>query len=380
MKTRNRLPFGAFFVLLIVALALLGVGYSMWAETLIIQGTVQTGEVDVAFEDATVEECVDVNGVLTCPEPDFKAYAANCTLSAEETSDDSPGDDGQDLLTVAVSGMYPSWHCKLNFKVANLGNVPVHVKLPKLVAGKEYASWVKLDTLNCYQDGVQLHQGANVSQACTIDIHFTNETSPGENAGPFVFTWEILAHQWNEEPISVNPGAPTYTKAAGARFKGWNTGAELFLGPMLPPSALPRQEGNYNEFQTVGQKTYQITFAFDKVENTLSSSIASPGASVSFDFDTQGTPGCPAASWDVMQIYLKDSRTDSAVALENVKLGLVNLGDFGSVDKAGVPGDQNWTVTGFDFSESFQVTADMLVDGFLGNEGMKVEFNVGCLP
>jgi hypothetical protein len=36
-------------------------------------------------------------------------------------------------------------------------------------------------------------------------------------------------------------------------------------------------------------------------------------------------------------------------------------------------------VTGFDFSQSFQVTADLVVDGYNGNESIKVEFNVGCL-
>jgi hypothetical protein len=188
-------------MILVIALALLGVGYSLWSETLTIQGSVQTGEVDVAFQDAAVTECVEVNGVMTCPEPAEKAYAANCTLLAEESVDDSVGDDGLDLLTVTVTGMYPSWHCKVNFKVANLGNVPVHVKLPTLVEGQAYASWIKVDYENCYTDGVQLHEGANLSSQCTIDLHFTNEIAPAENAGPLAFKWEILAHQWNEEPV-----------------------------------------------------------------------------------------------------------------------------------------------------------------------------------
>jgi hypothetical protein len=80
-----------------------------------------------------------------------------------------------------------------------------------------------------------------------------------------------------------------------------------------------------------------------------------------------------------MEILVRDSLTTSGAALENVMLESFDLGDFGTVDKAGTPGWQNWTVTGFDFSQSFQVTADLVVDGYNGNESIKVEFNVGCL-
>jgi hypothetical protein len=163
------------------------------------------------------------------------------------------------------------------------------------------------------------------------------------------------------------------------RYKGYNTGKEIFLGPMLPPSALPRTEAEYNEFQTVGQKTYQITFAFDKGQNEISTSITSPDMSLEFDFDLQGAPGCPSAGWDALEILVRDSMTNSGVALQNVVLDSFNLGNFGTVDKVGTPGWQNWTVTGFDFSQSFVVSADLVVDGYNGNESIKIEFNVGCL-
>jgi hypothetical protein len=163
------------------------------------------------------------------------------------------------------------------------------------------------------------------------------------------------------------------------RYKGWNTGKEIFLGPMLPPSALPRVEAEYNEFGTVGQKTYQITFAFDKDKNEISTSITSPDASLAYDFDVQPAPGCPSSDWDALEIVVRDSRNDSGVALQNVMLSSFDLEDFGTVDKVGTPGWQNWTVTGFDFSQSFQVSADLAVDGYNGNEAIKIEFNVGCL-
>lgn len=177
----------------------------------------------------------------------------------------------------------------------------------------------------------------------------------------------------------MTPGAPTWTKAAGVRYKGWNTGKEIFLGPMTSGSATPRVEAEFNEFGTVGQKIYQITFAFDQGENAISTSITNPNANLTFDFDVSGALGCSSADWDAMEILVRDSRTDSGAALQNVTLGSFDLGNFGTVEKAGTPNWQNWTVTNFDFSQSFLVTADLVVDGYNGNESIKVEFNVGCL-
>ena len=70
---KKALPVGTMFLMLVIALALLGVGYALWSETLTITGTVQTGEVDVEFSQHPVEECIDINGVLTCPEPPEKS-------------------------------------------------------------------------------------------------------------------------------------------------------------------------------------------------------------------------------------------------------------------------------------------------------------------
>jgi predicted ribosomally synthesized peptide with SipW-like signal peptide len=183
-------------MILVIALAVLGVGYALWSETLTITGTVNTGEVDVGFSTHPKEECVDVWGVGDCiPESEYpeKVDAANCDL--EWTTEDTS--DGYDHLSVTVTGMYPSWHCKVRFDVTNLGNVPVHVKLP--VATTDIPDWVAVDFADCYDDSIQLHQGETTG-VCTIDIHFTNEQAPPENSEPYTFGWEIYALQWNEDP------------------------------------------------------------------------------------------------------------------------------------------------------------------------------------
>ena len=197
----------------------LGVGYALWSETLTIQGTVQTGEVDVEFSTHPVEECIDINGVLTCPEPPEKADAANCTVEFLGGETDPNGDNGANLLQVTVTGMYPSYHCKVGFDVTSTGNVPVHVWLPE--ATGDIPAWVATNFEDCYTAGIQLHEGQSTG-LCTMDIHFTNDQAPPENSGPITFGWTILATQFNEDPappleiITVTSGGLTSAALGGA--------------------------------------------------------------------------------------------------------------------------------------------------------------------
>jgi hypothetical protein len=209
---------------------------------------------------------------------------------------------------------------------------------------------------------------------------FADETAWGFGDCDFDRSWGTFFQYCPTFGPTVTEGQLTFTKAAGVRFKGQNSGGEIYLGPMTSSSATPRVETNYPDFTAAVQKTYQVTFSHSATDNSISTAISSPDASLVFDFDTQGAPDCDPTGWDAMEIFVRDSRTDSGVALQNVVLEGNILGEFGTVDKLGTPGGQYWGVTGFDFSQDFTVTADFVVDGFTGNESIKVEFNVGCLP
>jgi hypothetical protein len=196
---RKALPLGAIILILVVALAAIGLSYSLWSETLTISGTVHTGEVDVEFSTYPPQECVDIWDVGEClPEPPEKEQVANCTVEWLGPDQDSEGDDGFDQLVVTVNGMYPSWHCKVQFDVTSTGSVPVHVRWPDPT--DDIPEWIATDFEACYPEGVQLHQGQS-TEPCTIDIHFTNEQAPPEGSGPYTFGWTILAEQWTEAPV-----------------------------------------------------------------------------------------------------------------------------------------------------------------------------------
>jgi predicted ribosomally synthesized peptide with SipW-like signal peptide len=195
---KKALPINTMFLILVIALAALGVGYALWSETLTIEGTVKTGEVDVGFTAYDPMECVDTQEGLCQEEPELKDDAAECKVRWRR-GNDSPDEDGYDKLMVTVTGMYPSYHCKVSFDVKNLGNVPVHVKLPEPTG--DIPAWVATNFDKCYADGMQLHKGES-TPICTLDIHFSNDQAPLEGSGPYTFGWTILAHQWNEDPLS----------------------------------------------------------------------------------------------------------------------------------------------------------------------------------
>jgi len=217
MNKNKALPIGTIFMILVIALAILGVGYALWSETLTISGTVNTGEVDVEFSVHDPEECVDVNGVLTCPEPPEKADVANCTVEWLGPDGDSEVDLGPDQLVVTIDGMYPSYHCKVSFDVTSTGSVPVHVWLPE--PSGDIPEWVATDFNGCYEDGVQLHQG-DTTGLCTMDIHFTNEQAPPEGSS-HTFGWTILATQWNEDPAPPADIITVQSAALNFSSTGW---------------------------------------------------------------------------------------------------------------------------------------------------------------
>jgi predicted ribosomally synthesized peptide with SipW-like signal peptide len=195
----KRLPLGLLAILLIVLLAGIGVAYGLWSETLTIDGTVETGEVDVMFEWVEKSEMVSINGAAPVAEPTSpidKSGAANCITEIEDLGTD------EETLVVEVTGAYPSWHCIVEFDVKSVGSVPVHVYEPE--ADVDTPAWADLDCNYKPAHGIdplvgfeQLHDGQFIE--CKLTIHFTNDDEVDEDA-TYSFLYTIEAVQWNEQP------------------------------------------------------------------------------------------------------------------------------------------------------------------------------------
>jgi hypothetical protein len=171
-----------------ILLATVGVGYGLWSESLVINGTVQTGEVDVGFSGPYVDEWVLVNGVWEL-EPAAKDPFTTCEAALY---DFDPSSDGLEGMTITVGGAYPGYYCGVYFDVSNIGSIPVKITQP--IAGQSDAPFF-ID--GCYANWTQLEPGE--SGWCYMYSLFDNEDGVAENT-TYNFHFDIEARQWNEAP------------------------------------------------------------------------------------------------------------------------------------------------------------------------------------
>lgn len=105
MPARKSLPIGIILMILMMALAALGVGYAWWTEQLTVTGTIQTGSINVKLENITISE-FDPLDVASC--------------------DPNISGDGKSI-SVVINNAYPEYTCIINFNLINVGNVPAKI-------------------------------------------------------------------------------------------------------------------------------------------------------------------------------------------------------------------------------------------------------------
>jgi len=205
--SRKFMPVGLMIIVLIAALAAVGVGYGLWFEFLHVGGHVQTGEVDIAIENVEKTELIGfpmINGdYKLVPEDEYvglegktKEKVADCYVSTGRIKPwanvGNTEDDGANMLKVQVTGAYPSYHCKVDFDIKSLGNVPVHFMGP-FELGPEWKD-LELDCGDLTER--QLHEGETAH--CQLTVHFTNWDKVNEN-GNYCFAYHIFGYQFNED-------------------------------------------------------------------------------------------------------------------------------------------------------------------------------------
>lgn len=196
----------------ILSLAAMGLTYTLWSEDVTIDGTVSTGEVDVAI-GVTVEAEDNEE-----PNKDTGTCAASTSQNANYD-----GSDGYNQLDVEVTGAYPSYECTFEFTVTNEGTVPVHfafsgMNIPNWMVDNYDPDLAAADNeLMCYQsesggaetpvtslaaldDTGQIHEDGWVR--CEVKIHFANADDVAENDS-IDFGYVITAHQFNENVDST---------------------------------------------------------------------------------------------------------------------------------------------------------------------------------
>jgi hypothetical protein len=149
MRHRKFMSLGVVSLAVVMMLAMLGVGYTLWAKSLYIQGTVNTGTVNAEFVDAFTDDDnvvdnpdKDSGDIGRCPLPlvDGGPSPTSCD-PADSGRDPKPRyekdvavcraaidpDDNQSAEVTLINA-YPSYYCTAWFDIHNSGTIPVKVR------------------------------------------------------------------------------------------------------------------------------------------------------------------------------------------------------------------------------------------------------------
>lgn len=165
---------GLIALALVLSLGLMGAALAYWNETLTIEGTVAMGELDVKFSEqwsndpppdgpgGSFEPADGVDGLGRKGNPtdgyydpcccgvwdwtgwpasppvwgdcykDYNVGSIDCELIFVADPDD-PNNDGDNLLTITMTNVYPSYCGNIAFTIDNIGTLPAKIQSVKLV-------------------------------------------------------------------------------------------------------------------------------------------------------------------------------------------------------------------------------------------------------
>jgi hypothetical protein len=204
-----RLPTALLSAVSVISLAGMGMGYTLWADRLTVNGTIHTGIVDVAYTSAAAVEAAEVEGkdVGNCSVALSAGVIGNAIIGGVNYGNQGtpPGgnvDTGPDQADITINNAYPFYACDISLTVSNVGTIPV--KLQQLVITNPDPVALTITQGACWANEFQLEATASQtppggtfvnSATCTIHIQVNEEAS--ENT-TYSFTTNFLAHQWNE--------------------------------------------------------------------------------------------------------------------------------------------------------------------------------------
>jgi hypothetical protein len=187
---RRSLPIPAIFIILII-LASIGVSYGLWSEILIIDGTVQTGEVYAEWIDCW---CMDMGDDPRGPVGNLKDVGSTtCTIDVEDPR----------IMHVTVFNGYPSYYndCKVSFM--NSGTVPVVIRGWRIVpinftlasanGAEDGEIWIR--TMNGVGAQMEPCPADNCEQSGNLAFHVEQ---PALENYEYKFLVELCVSQWNE--------------------------------------------------------------------------------------------------------------------------------------------------------------------------------------
>ena len=194
-------------LLLTLILALIGITYAQWTETLTIEGTVYTAELDCEFygtvsqsDPPGTNDWNNIDGTITQTDKDV-----GCTTTEFEDTD---GDGDYDKLEINFTNVYPYYYNQIGFFVHNNGDIPLKITKvvfkvdDKVVAEITSVGSVSLDLNGDGKSDVTIYWGNNFnveidpceSLGLSFSITFLQDCPENYTV---TLTIEIIATQYN---------------------------------------------------------------------------------------------------------------------------------------------------------------------------------------
>jgi hypothetical protein len=201
MKKKS-LPIGTIFVILVLSLITIGVGYGLWSETLVINGTVRTGNLDAEMAVLEVDRTDDETGALL-----GNGENDNTQFELKDIGQCEAVMINRHTMRVTVSNAYPSFHCFVRYAVDNIGTIPFDIYGPDYFLDGVFVgtgSFIGTNqmTVNTFpqcllSDALQIDPA---HEPVICDLHFHLEQGAEERT-TYTFEVKLFARQWNEEAL-----------------------------------------------------------------------------------------------------------------------------------------------------------------------------------
>jgi len=164
---------GLLCLALVLALGVMGVGFALWDKTVYIEGTVNTGEVNMEVLSAASD---DPSGSID-PGKDKDVGMTTAQINEDKQR-----------VTVTVTNGYPCYEVYLHFSVQNVGTVPVRLQAINVINLNPCITVEAWDGL-----GEQLEPGDRRDNSMRIHVE-----QCADELATYTFTVEFYYVQYNE--------------------------------------------------------------------------------------------------------------------------------------------------------------------------------------
>jgi predicted ribosomally synthesized peptide with SipW-like signal peptide len=193
----TRKKIGLLCLALVLALGALGVGYASWHDVITVDGTVNTGTLDLSVDNYTgtwVYKDVEAGTCIESTEElDLTQYTDYMLVAYAYAEQDPSGTDHDVLVT--FHNLFPCVYFTADFDVHFTGTVPANLTVQNLTVTGADPSWV---AITGFPEGQQVDEDTTFHVAITIHVPQPANGQDGQGLDGEI-SGQIVATQWNED-------------------------------------------------------------------------------------------------------------------------------------------------------------------------------------